>query len=248
MNKRAINEILQLMKEKNRLVIPESYSKKIFESLGMRIPKQGLANTEEEALYLAEEIGYPVVLKVHSFDITHKSDAKGVLIGLNTPDEVSEGFRQIIKNARAYLPSEKEIQVSVQKMVKAGTEVIIGMRRDEVFGPTILFGLGGVWVEVLKDVTLRVAPLLERDVDEMITGIKGKRLLGDFRGEKARDLIALKKIIFQVEQLALEFPEISEIDLNPVFLFEEGKGATVADARIILSSKGLRSEGEVKYG
>jgi acyl-CoA synthetase (NDP forming) len=245
MNCVPINEILHFMKEKNRYVIPELYSKKILENIGMHIPKQGLANTEAEALYLAEEIGYPVVLKVHSFDITHKSDANGVLIGLNTPDEVCEGFRQIVKNTRAYLSSEKEIQVSVQKMVKAGTEVIIGMRRDEIFGPTILFGLGGVWVEVLKDVTLRVSPLLEKDVEEMIVGIKGKRLLGDFRGEKARDLKSLKKIIFQVEKLALEFPEISEIDLNPVFLFEEGKGAIVVDARIIMSSESLRSVGGI---
>jgi acetate---CoA ligase (ADP-forming) subunit beta len=248
MNSVAINEILHYMKGKNRYVIPELYSKKILENIGMHIPKQGLANTEAETLYLAEEIGYPVVLKVHSFDITHKSDANGVLIGLNTPEEVCEGFRKIVKNTRAYLSSEKEIQVSVQKMVKAGTEVIIGMRRDEIFGPTILFGLGGVWVEVLKDVTLRVSPLLEKDVDEMISGIKGKRLLGNFRGEKARDLKALKKIIFQVERLALEFPEISEIDLNPVFLFEEGKGAIVVDARIIMSTESLRSLGGIKYG
>jgi acetate---CoA ligase (ADP-forming) subunit beta len=245
MNKEAINEILALMRGKNSLVIPESYSKQIFENIGMRIPKQGLAKSEKEAIYLAQEIGFPVVLKVHSFEITHKSDAKGVLVDLKTPSEVKEGFREIVKNARDYLGNDTEIQVCVQQMIESGTEIIIGMKRDEVFGPTILFGLGGVWVEVMKDVSIRVAPLTERDVDEMILEIKGKRLLEEFRGAKARDRQALKSLLFQVERLALEFPEISEVDLNPVFLHEEGKGAMVVDARIILSSESLISEGAV---
>ncbi|WP_419887225.1 acetate--CoA ligase family protein [Neobacillus niacini] len=245
MNKEAIKEILALIRERNSLVIPESYSKKIFEHLGMGIPKQGLAKSEEEAIFLAQEIGFPVVLKVHSFEITHKSDAKGVLVGVKTPNEVRAGFREIMSNASDYLGTNTEIQVSVQQMIESGTEIIIGMKRDEIFGPTILFGLGGVWVEVLKDVSIRVAPLTERDVDEMISEIKGKRLLGEFRGAKARDRKALKSLLFQVERLALEFPEISEIDLNPVFLHEEGKGAMVVDARIILSSESLISEGAV---
>jgi acyl-CoA synthetase (NDP forming) len=235
MNKTGIKEILQLMKEEDCLFIPEAYSKQIFEFMGMNIPKQGVAATEEEAIQLAEAIGYPVVLKVHSFDIIHKSEAKGVLIGLTTPDEVREGFREIIHNARTYLDAKKDIQVSVQKMVASETEVIVGMKRDEVFGPTLLFGLGGIWVEILEDISLRVSPLNEKDVEEMISGIKGKRLLEDFRGAKARDLNALKRIILQVERLAIEFPEIAEIDLNPVFLYEEGKDAMVVDARIILT-------------
>lgn len=245
MNKMAINEIIALMREKNSLVIPESYSKQIFENMGMSIPKQGLAKSEEEAVYLAQDIGFPVVLKVHSFEITHKSDAKGVLIDLKSPNEVREGFREIIKNAQDYLADNAEVLVSVQQMIETGTEIIIGMKRDEVFGPIILFGLGGVWVEVMKDISIRVSPLKERDVDEMISEIKGKRLLGEFRGAKARDLKALKTLLFQVERLALDFPEISEIDLNPVFLHEEGKGAMVVDARVILSSKCLISEGAV---
>jgi acetate---CoA ligase (ADP-forming) subunit beta len=245
MNNKAISEIIALMREKNSLIIPESYSKQIFEYMGMSIPKQGLAKSEEEAIGLAEEIGFPVVLKVHCFEITHKSDAKGVLIDLKTPTEVREGFREIINNARDFLGTDIEIQVSVQQMIETGTEIIIGMKRDEVFGPTILFGLGGVWVEVMKDVSIRVSPLKERDVDEMISEIKGKRLLGEFRGAKARDLKALKFLLFQVERLALYFPEISELDLNPVFLHEEGKGAMVVDARVILSSESLISEGAV---
>jgi acetate---CoA ligase (ADP-forming) subunit beta len=245
MNKRAIKGIIHLMREKNSLIIPESYSKQIFENIGMSVPKQGLAKSEEEAIYLAQDIGFPVVLKVHSFEITHKSDAKGVLIDVKTPNEVRAGFREIINNARNYLGGDKEILVSVQQMIETGTEIIIGMKRDEVFGPTILFGLGGVWVEVMKDVSIRVSPLKERDVDEMISEIKGKRLLEEFRGAKARDLKALKSLLFQVERLALEFPEISEIDLNPVFLHEEGKGAMVVDARVILSSESLISEGAV---
>nr|WP_239094255.1 acetate--CoA ligase family protein [Bacillus sp. B15-48] len=217
------------------MVIPESYSKEIFEHAGVNIPKQGIAKTEQEAMQLAKTIGFPVVLKVHSAKITHKSEAKGVIVGLKTPEEVRNGFNEIVKNGQEYLNSNEEIHVSVQQMLESELEVIVGMKRDPIFGPTILFGLGGVWVEVLRDVSLRVTPLREKDVDEMIDEIKGKRLLGDFRGRKARDLEAIKKLILQVEKLAVEFPEISEIDLNPIFVYEEGKNTVAVDARIILS-------------
>lgn len=241
-----IQRILQLAKEKRSKVIPEVYSKQIIEALGMKIPKQGLAASEDEAVCLAEVIGYPVVLKVHSYEISHKSDAKGVLLNVKTPNEVREGYREIVANARDYVSHEIEVQVSVQQMAAQGTEVIIGMKRDPIFGPTILFGLGGVWVEVLKDVSLRVSPLRERDVDEMTSEIKGRRLLGDFRGAKPRDMDALKAIIFQVERLAKKYPEISEIDLNPVFLYEENAGAMVVDARIITMPKIMEEKGVVK--
>ncbi|OLO39266.1 hypothetical protein BTR23_09475 [Alkalihalophilus pseudofirmus] len=246
MNKQVeIQKIIELVREHNSQIIPESFSKQIFENVGMPTPKQGLAKNEEEAVYLAKTIGFPVVLKVHSFNIVHKSDARGVLVGLNSPEDVREGFLEIIKNAQSYLLEDKEVQVTVQEMAPVGTEVIIGMKRDKVFGPTILFGLGGVWVEVLKDVSLRVSPLTEQDVDDMINEIRGHALLGEFRGNRARDLSSLKTLIFQMEKLALEFPEIDEIDLNPVFLYEKDKGAMVVDARIVLTNESLISEGTV---
>ncbi|MCM3567495.1 acetate--CoA ligase family protein [Neobacillus mesonae] len=241
-----INQIIQLTRANKSLAIPEVFSKKIFESIGMNIPEQGLAGSEDEAVYLAEVIGYPVVLKVHSFKISHKSDANGVLLGIKNSNEVRKGFREIVKNTCQYLPANHQVQVSVQKMAEPGTEVIIGMKRDPIFGPAILFGLGGVWVEVMKDAALRVSPLREKDVDEMISEIKGSRLLGDYRGAKPRDIDALKTIIFQVERLALEYPEISEIDLNPVFLYEEGKGAVVVDARIIMAPMKMNEKGVVQ--
>jgi acetate---CoA ligase (ADP-forming) subunit beta len=165
---------------------------------------------------------------------------------LKTPEEVREGFKNITKNVKSHLFGDKEIYIAVQKMVEEGTEIILGMKRDEVFGPTILFGLGGVWVEVLKDVSLRVSPLSEKDIDEMISEIKGGVLLGNFRGSKSRDISAIKRLILKLEQLASDFPEICEIDLNPVFLKEEGKGATIGDARIVLRSDCLISTGMAK--
>lgn len=236
-NQNEIREIINYVIKKGSTVIPETLSKQIFEYCGANIPKQGLAKTEEEAISLAKSIGFPVVLKVHSFEIVHKSDARGVLVGLSSPEAVKEGFRSITENVYKHLSEDKEIHIAVQKMVEPGTEIILGMKRDEVFGPTILFGLGGVWVEVLQDVSLRVAPLNERDIDEMFSEIRGSALLENFRGSPARDLSALKPLMFQIEQLAVVFPEISEIDLNPVFLYEEGNGAIIVDARIVLSSE-----------
>jgi acetate---CoA ligase (ADP-forming) subunit beta len=240
--KRRIADIILKTREKNSLFIPETYAKEIMAHLGMPIPKQAIASTPDEAVILAKSIGFPIVLKVHSHDIIHKSDVEGVLVGLHSPDDVRDGFTTIVHNVVANCPSVKNVQVSVQRMVEQGTEIIIGMKRDEVFGPTILFGLGGVWVEILKDVSFRVSPLTPKDVDDMITEIKGYRLLGDYRGNKPRDLHSVKEIILQIERLAIEFPEIAEIDLNPVFLYENGKGAIIADARIILSAENPAKE------
>ena len=240
-----ISKVIKLAEEHNISVIPEGFSKQIIEYIGGNIPRQGLASSEEEAAHIAETIGFPVVLKVHSFDIVHKSDAKGVLVGLGSPEEVKEGYRKIIKNARAYLETNTKVQVSVQQMAGPGTEVIIGMKRDEVFGPTILFGLGGVWVEVLKDISLRVSPLTENDVDEMINEIQGRELLGNFRGNEERDLTALKDLIFKIEKLALDHPQISEIDLNPVFVYEKGKGVVVVDARVVIQKETVVQQGGI---
>ncbi|RNF39748.1 acetate--CoA ligase family protein [Planococcus salinus] len=236
MNKEKIQEIFRVVRANNSNVIPEVFSKQIFEYAGVNIPKQEISSTEDEAVYLAKKIGFPVVLKIHSFQIVHKSDAKGVLVGLKSSDEVREGFREIIQNAAIYNKTSDKFQVTVQEMAEPATEIIIGMKRDEIFGPVILFGLGGVWVEVLKDVSLRVLPLTERDVELMFTEIKGTSLLEKFRGNEARDLASLKNLIFQLQNLVLEFPEINEIDLNPVFLYEKGHGNIVVDARIVLNT------------
>lgn len=229
--------IFSLAKEKNSQIIPEFYSKDILSACGIPIPNQKLAGSEKEAVAFAKQIGYPVVLKVHSFEITHKSDVNGVLLNVKTDDEVRNGYRRIVQSIQTLHSDTQNIMISVQQMLDPGLEVIIGMRRDKVFGPSILFGLGGVWVEILKDVSLRVAPLKECDMDEMFNEIKGSPLLGEFRGSMARDLPKLKKLMLRLEELAFTYPEISEIDLNPVFLHEEGRGAVVADARIILSTE-----------
>ncbi|WP_413299883.1 acetate--CoA ligase family protein [Bacillus sp. 1P10SD] len=234
-----VSKVFQLTRDKESKTIPEYLSKDILSSVGMPIPMQGLAGSEQEAISLANDIGYPVVLKVHSFEITHKSDIKGVLLNLKSEEEVRKGFQEIIQNVHFYHPNATDVMVSVQKMMEPGTEVIVGMKRDRVFGPSILFGLGGVWVEILKDVSVRISPLTDHDIEEMIKEIKGNPLLGEFRGSRERDIPKLKELIRTLEELSIQYPEISEIDLNPVFLYEKDKGAIVADARIILSSESL---------
>jgi len=198
------------------------------------VPKFGLAKNEDEAAKIADSIGYPVVLKVVSPDIVHKSDVGGVLLNLRNADEVREGFKRIMLNVRERAPNAKVEGVLIQEMVPPELEVIVGSTRDPIFGPVVMFGLGGIFVEVLKDVSFRVAPLTPVDADEMIREIKAYRILEGYRGMPPRDLEAIKDILLKTSKLMLEVEEIQDIDLNPVMVFARGKGAKIADARIIL--------------
>lgn len=227
-----MNEIIARAKSENRTVLTEIEAKEIFRDAGINCTDTRLARTKEEAVSLSEEIGYPAVLKISSVDITHKSDAGGVRINLPDSGSVIKAFDEILAGARAKFPDADIEGVSVQGMAEKGIEIIIGMTKDPQFGPVIMFGLGGVMVEVLKDVSFRIVPLEKADASAMIRDIKGFKILEGYRGQDPADIEYLEALILKLSDLVDKTPEIKEIDMNPVFAYKEG--ALVVDARIII--------------
>ncbi len=227
-------EILARARQENRTVLTEIEAKQILMQSGINCTDTRLAATKDAAVKLSEQFGYPVVLKVSSVDISHKSDAGGVKVNLKSKTEVENAFDAIMRSCKAAVPAAKIEGVSVQGMAKPGTEVIIGMTKDPSFGPVIMFGLGGIFVEVLKDVAFRVVPIEKSDAEEMINEIKGKKLLEGYRGQEPADVAYLQQVLLKVSDLVNATPEIEEIDMNPVFSYKDG--AVVVDARIILSA------------
>ncbi len=225
-------KIIHQAKKENRKALLEPEAKTICAEYGIPVNKFQLAKTEKEASTYADEIGYPIVLKIVSPDIIHKSDAGGVKVNLKNPQEVAAAYRQIIENAKKYKADAKIVGVLVQEMAPQSTEVIVGAIQDPQFGQTIMFGLGGIFVELLKDVNFRVAPITAEDAKEMITQLKAYPLLNGYRNTPPADLDALISILCSVSRLVMENPEIKELDLNPVMAYP--KGAKTVDARIIL--------------
>jgi len=217
-----------------RIDLGESEARFIAEAFGFRFPCSVVAQTAEEAVNAAEEAGYPVVLKIVSAEILHKTDVGGVKVGLRGPKEVREGFLEITTRVRRLFPDAPIQGVMVQEMVTGGKEVILGMSRDPQFGPLLMFGLGGIYVEVLKDVTFRVAPITARDAEEMIREIRSFPLLLGVRGEKPADLEALVEGLQRLSQLAMELPEVLEMDINPLMVRPAGEGAVAVDVRMSL--------------
>lgn len=191
-----------------------------------------LAKNDEEAAEFAGQIGFPVVLKIVSPDIIHKSDAGGVIVNLQNAAEVKNAYQKILENAKKYDPTAKIIGVMVQEMAPQSTEVIVGAIKDPQFGQTLMFGLGGIFVELLKDVTFRVAPLTREDAQEMVTKVRAYPLLTGYRNTPPSDIEAIIKAILNTSKLVMDYPEIKELDLNPIMTYE--KGAKTVDARIIL--------------
>ncbi len=228
-----VKEIIGKVKSSGRVNLVEPEAREILRGYGLPISDFTLANSEGKAVEAAERLGYPVAMKLVSPDIIHKSDAGGVKLNIGGKDKVVKAFTEIVANARAYNKAAEVYGVIVTPMEDEGIETIIGMTNDQTFGPTIMFGLGGIFVEVLKDVSFRVAPLTRRDAYDMVKEIKGFPILKGVRGRKPGDVDTLVDIILRVSALVTENPEIGELDLNPVFAFE--KGASVVDARIILA-------------
>jgi acetate---CoA ligase (ADP-forming) subunit beta len=222
----SAKSIIEQAKQQARIVLTEIESKEIVKSAGIPVAEARLATSSDEAISIAQEIGYPVVLKVVSPSISHKSDVGGVRLNLTTDEQVASTFEELRATAADFLGA------SVQQMAPQGTEVILGVSTDPQFGPVLMFGLGGVMVEVLKDVSFRLVPLERLDAEDMIREIKGFPLLQGHRGGEAADLIALEDLILRLSDLAMSHPEISEIDLNPVFVYSDG--AIAVDARIVL--------------
>ena len=204
----------------------------LLNAIGVIVPKGGVALSEQEAVEIAQAIGYPVAVKLASHTITHKSEIGGVHLNLNTNEEVISAFQQICKQV-TQLHSEKDMDgVLVQPMLTQGVEVIIGMTEDALFGPLLGFGLGGIFVEILKDMVFRIAPLTDIDVSEMVKNIKGYKLLKGYRGHKPADEDSIQELLLRISRLVEQVPEISEIDLNPIIVMPPGEGCRVVDARI----------------
>ncbi|MEM1682320.1 MAG: acetate--CoA ligase family protein [Sulfolobales archaeon] len=217
---------------RNKLLEHEAYE--FLRAYDLPVPKFGLAVSADEAAELAERIGYPVVLKIVSPDIVHKSDVGGVKVNISSESEVRKWFDTIIQNVRSKAPTAKVAGILVQEMVPQDLEVIVGSTRDPVFGPVVMFGLGGIFVEVLKDVSLRITPITVYDAEEMIREIRAASILEGYRGAPPRDKKAIIDLIIKVGRLMDEVPEVTDIDLNPVMVFPEGRGAKIADARILI--------------
>jgi acyl-CoA synthetase (NDP forming) len=226
------SKIISQARLEGRKALLETEAKTICMEYAIPVTKFELAKNEKEAVEFAEQFGFPVVLKIVSPEIIHKSDAGGVMVNLKDAVEVQNAYGKILENAKKYNASARIVGVLVQEMAPQSTEVIVGAIKDAQFGQTLMFGLGGIFVELLKDVTFRIAPITQEDAQEMITGVRAYPLLKGFRNTPPADIDAIVTVLMNTSRLVMENPEIKELDLNPVMAYE--KGAKTVDARIIL--------------
>lgn len=229
----TFTETIERARTENRNLLSEVEAKAALGEAGVPVTATTLAQTREAAAAQAEAIGYPVALKVVSPNVAHKSDVGGVVLGLETHEEVAGAYDGIISSVRAAQPGAAIEGVSVQEMAEPGVEVIVGVTTDPQFGPVMMFGLGGIMVEVLGDVAFRLAPLGEGDARDMIDEIQGRQVLDGVRGQPPVDLGAIEAMLERVSEFAAEHPEVAELDLNPVIASPEG--AIAVDARIVLA-------------
>jgi acyl-CoA synthetase (NDP forming) len=228
----VIKQIIEKAKSENRNFLTEIDAKQVFKEAGLQVTDTRLAANKKDAIAMSTEMGFPVVLKIVSPDILHKTEANGVKLNLKTADEVAKAFDEIMASAKEKFPNANIHGVAVQGMAKSGLEIIIGMTLDAQFGPVLMFGLGGIFVEVMKDVSFGITPLTKRDAGEMIRSIKGYPLLNGFRGAPKIDVANLESWLLKLSDFAQTYPEVKEFDLNPIFAYAQG--AMVVDARIIL--------------
>ncbi len=220
----------------SRTQLGEREAREVIVAYGFRLPQNVLARTVDEAVAAAQRMGFPVALKIVSPDILHKTDVGGVRLNLLDADAVAQGFAAIDASVRRFFPHAAILGIAVQEMVVGGKEVILGMTRDPQFGPLLMFGLGGIYVEVLKDVAFRVAPIGPDEAEAMIREIRSFPLLRGIRGEKPSDLAAIVEALGRLSQLCMDFPEILELDVNPLLVKPEGGGAVAIDARLALTA------------
>src|SRR4051795_5796467 len=231
-NKDAVRKVLDAVKADKRTSLTAPEGKLVCDAYGIPVPKEGVAASAAEAAKIASDMGFPVVMKIVSPDILHKTEAGGVMVGVKTAADVEKNYATILANAKKYKADAKIEGIQVQQMLAGGTEVIVGSITDGSFGKLVAFGLGGVLVEVLKDITFRLAPATKDDALSMLDGIQAHEMLKGVRGSDPVSRDALADVIVKVSQLVSDFPEISELDLNPVFATK--KGAIAADVRIVL--------------
>lgn len=228
----VISEIFGKAKSEGRKFLLEHEAKMVCMEYDIPVTKLKVATSVQEAIKYAEEIGYPVVLKILSPDVIHKFDVGGVILNVKSSKEVEEAYNKILRNTKEKVPNAKILGVTVQEMAPPSTEVIVGGLKDPQFGPVVMFGLGGIFVEILKDVTFRIAPINEEEAREMITEVKAYPILEGYRGAPPADIDTIVKILVNTSKLMMDYQEIKELDLNPIMVYE--KGAKTVDARIIL--------------
>jgi acetate---CoA ligase (ADP-forming) len=233
-DRERVRALFKRVRESGRVELGEIEAREVIEAYGMRLPKSQLAQSPEEAAEIAAAIGFPVVMKISSPDILHKSDIGGVRVGVADAAAARDSYELIEYRARKYSRDAKIWGVLVQEQVRKGREILVGVSRDPQFGPLIGFGMGGIYVEVLKDVAFRLAPLSRQEVHEQVRAIRTFPLLQGVRGDLPADLGAAEEAVLRVSQLVTDFPEIVEMDMNPLVVYNQGEGAIVLDARIIL--------------
>jgi len=229
---RNISKIFEQAKIEGRKFLLEPEAKTVCKDYGIPVTKLKIAKTAEQAVKYSEEIGYPTVLKILSPDVIHKFDVGGVILNIKNQMEAKNAFNKIIENIKKHNKKARIYGVLVQEMAPSSVEVIVGSIKDSQFGPTLMFGFGGTYVELMKDVSFRIAPIDEYDAKEMISEVKAYPILTGYRGQPPADIDALIKILLKVSNLVMDHQEIKELDLNPVMIYE--KGVKIVDARIIL--------------
>jgi acetyl-CoA synthetase (ADP-forming) len=227
-----VTKIFEQAKSEGRKFLLEYEAKAVCQEYGIPVTKVKVSKNAEEAAEFSAQIGYPVVLKIVSPDVIHKFDVGGVILDVNSKEEAKNGFNQILENVKKHKPNAQIDGILIQEMAPSSTEVIVGCIKDAQFGPTLMFGFGGTFVEVMKDVSFRIAPIDEADAREMMTEVKAYPILQGCRGQPPADIETLTKILLNVSKLVIDYPEIRELDLNPIMVYE--KGAKTVDARIIL--------------
>jgi acetyltransferase len=233
-DKGAVSQVFQKVREDQRVTIGDFEARAILEAYGFTIPQSELAKDADEAVRMAGEIGYPVVLKIASPDILHKTDVGGVKVNLGSAEEVRDAYDLMVYRAQRYVPGANIWGCLVQEMTPKGMEVLVGMNRDPQFGPLVTFALGGIYVEVLKDATFRVAPFSREEAQVMLNEIRAKALLDGVRGAPPVDKEATVDALLRIGQLVQDFPEIVELDINPLMVLEQGQGAIAIDMRLVL--------------
>lgn len=228
------SKVLELARMEGRAVLTEVESKELLEQADIPVVETRLAKSKKDAITISKELGFPVVLKIASPDIVHKSDSGGVKLGVANATQVGKAYSEIMSSIKEKYPNAAIQGLAIQRMAPPGLEVIVGMSKDVQFGPVLMFGLGGILVEVLKDVSFRIVPVTRRDAAEMIREIKGYPLLEGYRGQEPADISALEELIVKVSQFVDQNPEMKELDLNPIFAYRDR--AVAVDARIILET------------
>ncbi len=232
---KLVQSVINRVRSEKRTTIGDSEARDILQAYGLHIPRSEIASSPERAIEIASQIGYPVVLKIASPDILHKTDVGGVKVGLQNAEAVQDAFELMVYRAQRYIPEARIWGCLVQEMAPAGgLEVLVGMNRDPQFGPLVTFGLGGIYVEILKDVTFRIAPFSREEAEAMIGEIRAHALLDGVRGKPPMDKEAILDTIMRIGQLVQDFPEIAELDINPLMVYPHGQGAIAIDMRLVL--------------